>query len=129
MNITLTQYELSLLTQILNAPGGPATIEDLRTTRDALKILTAGVVAMPEKPAMASNPDGSEPTAEQKDAFVAAAKAYKDKVMAQAEETAEVNLPRKVLDYIKTRMARFSGFYNDEKSREKALALVDKLSA
>jgi hypothetical protein len=98
-------------------------------SREAAKLLAAAEAKAPDRPVLPANAAGSEPTKEQKDAYIAEAKAWSDKMKAQADEVTEVNFPANVSAAIKTRMSKFAGYYNDEKSRELALNLADKFGA
>jgi hypothetical protein len=123
MKTSLTQFEISVLRQIINVPGGTSTLDDLRCIKRADAVLKAAENDGPERPAA----PGKDASDEDKKAYMEQVKAWTEQLKALAEQTAEVEFDQGALGVCKKRLKAFPGFFSDEKSRDRVLALADKL--
>jgi hypothetical protein len=123
MQVSLTQFEISVLRQIINVPGGTSTLDDLRCIRRADTALKAAEDPGPQRP----ESPGKEAGDEAKKAYMEQVKAWTDQLKLLAEQSTEVSLDEGSLGILKKRLKAFPGFFSDEKSRDRVLALADKL--
>lgn len=124
----MSRFELSVITAVLNSPGGGSTIQELRVIKKTLAQLVGLETPDPVRPEAPKPPEGAkEMTEEQKKSWMEEAKAYSEKLKAKAEELLEVEFPADSLNTIKSKFSTFRGFHSDEMSRAKILALSDKL--